>query len=142
MQNNIKQPYPWLEAFGFRIADRVSTLETTGQWTFKKADGRPATDTADAAVSTSDDLYGQLVWTDAAKEENDYLRTQNHKSSGDNKLLKEENMKLRRQLKASEYEKRELQSSLKEEKDKMAVRSRVARRPSNLWQNQANMFVL
>ena len=119
--HRVKQPYPWLEAFGFRIADRVSTLQTTGEWTFAKANGQPATDMADAAVGTSDDPHDELAWTDAAVQENERLRASHTRAQSKVASLRAENKTLRRKLQASEKERDNLQRSMDMEREKMKV---------------------
>eukprot|EP00750_Incisomonas_marina_P014648 INCI1773.1.p1 GENE.INCI1773.1~~INCI1773.1.p1 ORF type:complete len:162 (+),score=41.45 INCI1773.1:256-741(+) len=124
--HQVKQPYPWLQPFGFRIGDRVSTLEKSGQWTFKKANGQPATDMTDACVGTTDDPHDELAWTDAAVDENRRLQSINvrekQKSAvlrSENKSLRSDVKSLRRQLEVSDYEKKKMQLTMEKEREKM-----------------------
>ena len=112
MQNQLKQPYPWLEAFGFRIADRINTLEANGRWSFKRSDGRAVVDTKSVGVGTRNGEDGEDEeewWPDSAIEETERLQqnnlamsTDNAAMRGENKMLREEIQALRRQLAEAE----------------------------------------
>ena len=107
----------------------MSTLEKSGQWTFKKANGQPATDMTDACVGTTDDPHDELAWTDAAVDENRRLQSINvrekQKSAvlrSENKSLRSDVKSLRRQLEVSDYEKKKMQLTMEKEREKMQVR--------------------
>ena len=124
-----KQPYPWLEPFGFRLADRVSLLGTDGQWTFQKANGQPltdrdSTDTADACVGTSDDPDAEVLgWTDAATQENERLREEQEVARSRAAFLRTENKELRKRLEVAEYERKKMELAMAKEQEKMKARS-------------------
>ena len=117
LDNHLVAPYPWLEPFGFRVGDRVSTLETDGHWTFKKANGMVATDTSDACVGTGADL----AWTDEATAENQKVMAIQRKSQRENEELRRENRSLQRKIDMLLQEREKQNVKLQEDKEKMKV---------------------
>jgi hypothetical protein len=134
----LKQPYPWLEAFGFRIADRVSILDKNGEWSFRKAttgeQAPPGADCVDACVGTTDDPNDELAWTDAATAENQRLQTRlrdvSEAARRENAALAAENERLRRQVDAAALERKKLE--LERQKDRERMEVRVGARPMRL----------
>ena len=100
----------------------MNTLEASGQWTFKRADGQPATDMTDAATGTEEDL----AWTDEAVAQQNKLSSWLNKERRDNQALQRENQVLQDRVAKLLRERKQQQLAMDKEREKMKVRYRLS----------------